>query len=70
MRLEQKQSQSIPLTEAEKKELNFVKMEMMIFDVRYEVLQEHGTLPNCFRFSLKERLTDEDVDKFIKDYSC
>lgn len=70
MRLEQKQSQNIPLTEAEKKELNFVKMEMLIFDVRYQELQEHGTLPNCFRFSLKERLTDEDVDKFIQDYSC
>jgi hypothetical protein len=69
MRLEQKQSQNIPLTEVEKKELNFVKMEMMIFDVRYEELQEHGTLPNCFRFSLKQRLTDQDVDQFIKDYS-
>lgn len=46
MRLEQKQTQNIPLTETEKKELNFVKMEMMIFDVRYEVLQDHGTLPN------------------------
>jgi hypothetical protein len=46
MRLEQKQTQNIPLTEAEKKELNFVKMEMMIFDIRYEELQEHGTLPN------------------------
>ena len=43
---------------------------MMIFDVRYEELQEHGTLPNCFRFSLKERLTEEDVNKFIEDYSC
>lgn len=46
MRLEQKQTQNIPLTETEKKELNFVKMEMMIFDIRYEELQEHGTLPN------------------------
>lgn len=70
MRLEQKQIQNLPLTETEKKELNFVKMEMMIFDIRYEELQEHGTLPNCFRFSLKEHLTEENVDKFIKDYSC
>lgn len=70
MRLEQKQSQNIPLTEAEKKELNFVKMEMMIFDVRYKELQEHGTLPNWFRFSLEEHLTEKMVDKFIQDYSC
>ena len=41
----------------------------MIFDIRYEELQEHGTLPNWLRFSLKERLTDEDIDKFIEDYS-
>jgi len=70
MLLEQKKKNSIPLTEAEKKEINYFKMEMMIFDVRYEELQEHGTLPNWFRFSLKDRLTEEDVDKFIKDYSC
>jgi hypothetical protein len=46
MLLEQKKKNSIPLTEAEKKEINYFKMEMMIFDVRYEELQEHGTLPN------------------------
>lgn len=68
-RLEEKKNNNIPLTESEKRELNFVKMEMMIFDVRYEELQEHGTLPNCLRFSLKERLTEEDVNKFIEDYS-
>lgn len=70
MKLEKKQLQNIPLTETEKRELNYVKMEMMIFDVRYEELQEHGTLPNCFRFSLKEKLTEEDVQKFIEDYAC
>ena len=69
MKLEAKQSQNIPLTESEKYELNYVKMEMMIFDIRYGELQEHGTLPNWFRFSLKERLTDEDVNKFIEDFA-
>ena len=42
---------------------------MMIFDVRYEGLQEHGTLPSWFRFPLKEKLTDDDIDKFIEQYS-
>lgn len=83
MKLELKQSQNIPLTESEKRELNSLgwkspsissesaeKIEMMIFDVRYAELQEHGTLPNCFRFSLKEKLTEEDVNKFIEDYGC
>ena len=46
MKLERKQSQSIPLTETEKRELNYVNVRMMIFDVRYEGLQEHGTLPS------------------------
>lgn len=68
MKLEAKQNQNIPLTESEKRELNFFKMEMMIFDVRYKELQEHGTLPNWFRFSLQERLTDEHINKFIEDY--
>jgi hypothetical protein len=45
-------------------------MEMIIFDIRYGELQEHGTLPNCFRFSLKDKLTEKDVDKFIKDFDC
>ena len=70
MKLEKKQNQGIPLTESEKRELNYVQIKMMIFDARYEELQEHGTLPNCFRFSLKERLTDEDVTTFIDKYAC
>ena len=70
MKLERKQSQSIPLTEIEKRELNYVNVRMMIFDVRYEGLQEHGTLPSWFRFPLKEKLTDDDIDKFIEQYSC
>lgn len=70
MKLENKQNQGIPLTESEKRELNYVQIKMMIFDARYEELQEHGTLPNCFRFSLKERLTDEDVNIFIDKYTC
>ena len=68
-KLEKKQNQSIPLTESEKRELNYVNVRMMIFDVRYEGLQEHGTLPSWFRFPLKEKLTDEDIDKFIEQYS-
>lgn len=42
----------------------------MIFDVRYEELHKQGTLPNCFRISLKKELKDSDIDQFISDYSC